>query len=178
MARGQVELGASAARRGSRRHGPVPRGLGPRRASGRRAGQSGTRRLGSWPRGHGGRRRRVRGQVAARAARRRSSSTGSSSSACERRSRVRERRWRERGSGRAAAEAYRRRGKHQRPLDCKRVEVRWHGMLTNNSEFTKEKALGATVKADVFIKFSFLSLYSLKRSSWRDAKILIFCTEV
>jgi len=34
-------------------------------------------------------------------------------------------------------------------------------MLTNNSEFTKEKALGATVKADIFIKFSFLSLYSL-----------------
>jgi len=64
-----------------------------------------------------------------------------------------------------------------RPLDCEHVEVRWHGMLTSNIE-TKEKALGATVKTDIFIKFSFLSLYSLKRSSWRDAKILIFCTEV
>jgi len=84
---------------------------------------------------------------------------------------------RERGSGRAAAEAYRRRGKHQRPLDCERVEVRWHGMLTSNNE-TKEKALGTTVKADIFKGFSFLSLYSLNRGSWRGAKIWIFCTEV
>jgi len=89
---------------------------------------------------------------------------------------------RERGSGRAAAAACRRRGKHPeahlaRPLDCECVEVRWHGMLTSNSE-TKEKALGTTVKADIFIGFSFLSLYSLNRGSWRGAKIWIFCTKV
>ena len=89
---------------------------------------------------------------------------------------------REGGSGRAAAAACRRRGKHPeahlaRPLNCERVEVRWHGMLTSNSE-TKEKALGTTVKADIFIGFSFLSLYSLNRGSWRGAKIWIFCTEV
>jgi len=90
---------------------------------------------------------------------------------------------REGGSGRAAAAgACRRRGKHPeahlaRLLNCERVEVRWHGMLTSNSE-TKEKALGTTVKADIFIGFSFLSLYSLNRGSWRGAKIWIFCTEV
>ena len=49
-------------------------------------------------------------------------------------------------------------------------------MLTSNSE-TKEKALGTTVKADIFIGF-FPSLYSLNRGSWRGAKIWIFCTEV
>ena len=128
--------------------------------------------------GHAGRWPRAR-------ARRRDSSAGSGGSASERRSRVRERGEGERegGSGRAAAAgACRRRGKHPeahlaRLLNCERVEVRWHGMLTSNSE-TKEKALGTTVKADIFIGFSFLSLYSLNRGSWRGAKIWIFCTKV